>query len=272
MTPLPTSEWAFSGAGTLGSIEVGAASALWPHTRPSDVVGTSAGSIVGGLISLGADPQALQDVVVSADFAKLIPIRVWLAPFRGYLASNKSVTAWLKDITHNAKLGDCLIPFRTITSDLTTSTVQVWDSQRNPEMPLWKAILGSMSIPLVYPAVDERYQDGGMCDNLGINFLSGKRPGIGLRTTYTTVNSPARGFIAQAMRDLSIMLSASEQDMVLLAKATGIPVVGLDAGDACFLDTNMTRWQKNNLYNCGATAVVAWMNSVAGKEWLEKLA
>jgi hypothetical protein len=125
-----------------------------------------------------------------------------------------------------------------------------------------------MSIPVVYPAYLGRYQDGGMVDNLGINYLPGKHKRLGLKVTEASAVGPVNGFIDQAQRDISMMLSASEQDMCLLAKATGIPIVQLPAGHAGFLDTAMTRAQKISLYQRGRDAVTAWMATAEGTAWL----
>ena len=265
---LPRSEWALSGAGTLGSAEVGAVSVLWTVTRPSAVVGTSAGSIVAGLLALGKTPAELYDIVISADYAKLIPMRPWLAPIREYLASNKSVIAWLKEITDGQLMGDCQIPFTAICSDLNTGKARTWDSWLLPDMPVWEAILCSMSIPQVYPAWQGRYEDGGMVDNLGINYLSGKHKRIGLKVTEHTRIGPVRGIVPQVEREVGMMLGASEQDMCLLAKATGIPIVRLPAGHAGFLDTGMTRAQMIGMYQRGRDAVTAWMATAEGAAWL----
>ena len=137
---LPKSEWADSGAGTLGALEVGATAALWTVTRPSALVDTSAGSIVGGLIALGHGPSNLYDIVISADYAKLIPMNEWLFPARGYLASNRNVIAWLREITNDQTMADCQIPFTAICSDLYTGKARTWDSWLLPDMPVWEAI------------------------------------------------------------------------------------------------------------------------------------
>ena len=265
---LPRSSWALSGAGTLGSLEVGAVSALWPHIRPSALVGTSAGSIVAGLLSLGHSPSSLYDIVISADYARLIPMRPWLAPFRGYLASNKNVIAWLKEITNDQTMADCQIPFTAICSDLNTGKARTWDSWLLPEMPVWEAILCSMSIPQVYPAYLGRYEDGGMVDNLGINYLPGKHKRLGLKVTEHTRIGPVRGLIPRLEREVGMMLGASEADMTLLAKASGIPIVRLPAGNLGFLDTGMTRAQKEELYNSGYADMKAWLGTAEGKIWL----
>ena len=265
---LPESDWAISGAGTLGSLEVGAVSVLWAKTRPSSVIGTSAGSIVAGLVALGHSPSSLYDIVISADYAKLIPMRPWLAPFREYLASNRNVIAWLKEITDGQNMADCVIPFTAICSDLNTGKARTWDSWLLPDMPMWEAILCSMSIPQVYPAWEGRYMDGGMVDNLGINYLPGKYKRLGLKVTEATRIGPVRGLIHQVEREVGMMLSASEQDMVLLAKASGIPIIRLPAGNLGFLDTGMTSAQKIGLYQRGRDAVAQWMVTAEGAKWL----
>ena len=264
---LQKSEWAISGAGTLGALEVGATAALWPVTRPSVVIGTSAGSIVGGLIALGHGPSSLYDIVISADYSRLIPFNEWMAPIRGYLASNRNVIAWLKEITSQQTMADCQIPFTAICSDLNTGKARTWDSWLLPDMPVWEAILCSMSIPQVYPAWQGRYEDGGMVDNLGINYLPGKHKRIGLKVTEHTRIGPVRGLIHRVEREVGMMLSASEQDMVLLAKASGIPIVRLPAGNLGFLDTSMTRAQKISLFQRGRDAVTQWMGTPEGDAW-----
>ena len=266
---LPKSAWALSGAGTLGSLEVGAVSALWSHTRPVALVGTSAGSIVAGLIALGHSPSSLYNIVIGADYSRLIPFNEWLAPVRGYLASNRNVIAWLKEITDNQLMSDCQIPFTAICSDLNTGKARTWDSWLLPDMPVWKAILCSMSIPQVYPAWQGRYMDGGMVDNLGINYLPGKHKRLGLKVTEHTRIGPVRGLIPQVEREVGMMLGASEADMILLAKASGIPIIRLPAGNLGFLDTGMTSAQKIGLYQRGRDAVAQWMGAPEGDAWLQ---
>ena len=266
---LPKCELANSGAGTLGALEVGAVSVLWTVTRPSAVVGTSAGSIVGGLIALGHAPSNLYDIVIGADYSRLIPFNEWLAPVRGYLASNRNVIAWLKEITANQTMADCQIPFTAICSDLNTGKARTWDSWLLPDMPVWEAILCSMAIPQVYPAWQGRYEDGGMVDNLGINYLPGRHKRLGLKVTEHTRIGPVRGLVHRVEREAGMMLGASEADMVLLAKASGIPIVRLPAGNLGFLDTSMTRAQKISLYQRGRDAVTTWMATGEGTAWLQ---
>jgi predicted acylesterase/phospholipase RssA len=246
-------EIANSGAGVLASLHVGAHAALEDAKYRSDLnIGTSAGAIVAGLESLGMKPADMKNVVISADFAKLIPYD-YLDVFEGHLASNANVISWLKELTNNQTMKDCTTRLITVTSDLTTGSIVTFDSSDPTiaDMPVWQAIVPSMSIPLIFPPFLDRYEDGGVMDNLAVNYLTGKHPGIGLQITETTKLGPVEGPIDIIERTAGMMLSASENDMTLLAKALSVPIVKLPAGNISFLDRTMPASLKLDLYNRG---------------------
>lgn len=265
---LPRSEWALSGAGTLAGLHAGAVNYLWQYTRPSIMAATSAGSIIAGCLATGMQPAEMKHVVLSADYAKLIPINPWLAPFRGYLASTKNVRAFLLELTNQQVMADCEIPFIAISSDLNTGRVATFDMQKNPDMLVADAILASMSIPDVFPAFQGRYVDGGVLCNLGVQYLPGKHKRLGLRVSEAQTVGPVTGLVDEQERLISMMLSASESDEMLLAKSLNIPVICLPGGNLGFLNRSMTQAQKLSLYEAGYSAAQAWCNSAAGKAWL----
>jgi len=257
MPKLKFMEWAHGGAGCLGSIEVGAVAALWNlGVRPSFTVGTSAGSIVAGLLALGKQPAWLKTVVMSANYAKLIPMNPWMAPFRGYLASNQNVIAWLRDLTGDQLMGDCEIPFIAVCSDLQTGVARLWSSELTPDMPVWQAILASMSIPDVFPEFEGRYVDGGLVCNIPVQYLPGKNPRLGLMVHEYTKIGPVKGFIDKQSRLIGMGLSAGEHDIEAWSKSAHVPIIRLPAGHLNFLDTKMTQVQKQLLYEAGFKAVM----------------
>ena len=264
---LPRSAWAISGAGTLAALHVGAVNALWQHTRPDALIGTSAGSIVSGCLATGMTPTHMRQVVMSADYRKLIPMSPWLAPIRGYLASTSNARAWLLELTLGQSMADCEIPFTAISSDLNTGHVQTFGTASHPQMLVADAILASMSIPDVFPAFRGRYVDGGVLCNLGVQYLpkTGKR--LALRVTEAHTAGPVTGFIDEQERLISMMLSASEFDEVTLARAYAVPVIDLPGGNLGFLNRGMTQPQKEGLYQAGYEAAQAWIDSVEGKQW-----
>jgi predicted acylesterase/phospholipase RssA len=128
--------------------------------------------------------------------------------------------------------------------------------------------LCSMSIPQVFPAYANQYEDGGLVNNLAVNLLpkTGKR--IAFRVTETSRVGPVRGLIQRIEREASMSLSASENAMVMLANSLGIPVINLSGGNLGFLNTAMTTAQKKSLYQRGYEVTQQWLESPAGKEWL----
>ena len=260
---------AYSGAGTLAALHVGATAAIWEHARPDYLGGTSAGAIVAALIALGKTPSDLKTIVLDADYGRLIPMNPWLAPFRGYLASNRPVIAWLRELTEDQTMGDCQIPLVCITSDLWTGRATVFSTKDNPDMPVWQAVLASMSIPDVFPAWQGRYVDGGVMCNLGVQYLPAGMRRIGFRIVEAGKTGPVEGFVDEQERLIGMMLSASESDLVALGKVTGVPIVDLPGKNLGFLDRGMTASEKRWLYQAGFMAVQEWLESAAGKEWLQ---
>ena len=266
---LPESAWTLSGAGTLAALHVGAVNALWQYTRPGALVGTSAGSIVAGCLATGMQPFEMKQVVMSADYRKLIPMNRWLAVFRKYLASNRNARAWLLELTSGQIMADCEIPFTAITSDLVTGHVQAFSTTSHPQMLVADAILASMSIPDVFPRFQNRYVDGGLKRNLAVQNLPSTGRRLALRVTEAQTVGPVTGWIDEQERIVSMSLSASEEDDVAIAKLMQVPVIDLPGGNLGFLNRGMTQAQKAGLYQAGYEAAQGWMESAEGKQWLQ---
>lgn len=255
---------AISGAGTLGPLEVGATECLYDNNfRPSQLVGTSAGSITGAMLSLGYNPRQLVDIVCSADFEKLIPYN-YFNIFKGYLASNKNVIAWLKDITGNAYMSDCKIPLITISSDVITGSPYVFNStvETDKNVPLWEAILASMSIPDVFPLFKDHLVDGGLLDNLGINYLPDNQPNVALKVVDGSKNYTDVSVIKRQLRYVNMAISANEQVMTDLANYRQIPIIRLNSGRFTFMDRSMSVEDKKALIYKGYEAVENRMRDI----------
>jgi predicted acylesterase/phospholipase RssA len=243
----------------LAGLHVGGINALMQKYELGPLVGTSAGAIVAACAASGMSGPDMTDVVLSADYGRLIPYNPVLAPFRGYLASNKNVRAWLRDLTKGQWLGDTQIHVTLITSDLQGSTVQTFSTTSHPDMPLADAVLASMSIPDVFPMFAGRYVDGGLMCNLGVNYLPKTGNRVALRVVEAASVGPITGFIDEQEQLVSAALSATEWTDAQLAKSLGVPVVKLPGGNVGFLNRSMTRTQKSQLYQAGFLAVRDWM-------------
>lgn len=252
-----------SGAGTLASLHVGAVNEVLRVYDPNELVGTSAGAIVIACIAMGMTGLQMKEIVLSADYGKLIPFNRVLAPFRKYLASNRNVRAWLNDLTEYQFLGDLTTKVTFITTNLETGSIETFTNASHPDMPIADAVLASMSIPDVFPLFDHKYADGGIWCNLGVQYLPKEGNRVAFRVVEANATGPITGFIDEQERLISAGLSASEWTDVQLAKSLGIPVVMLPGGNVGFLNRGMTRTQKLELYQKGSLAARDWLGVAA---------
>ena len=264
-------EVARSGAGTLAPLHVGADMALEDADLTITVdAGTSAGAIVAACKSLGKTGAELEQLVLDADFGKLIPLKPWTYPFRGYSASNANAVAWMREITHDQTMADCTSQLITVCGDEELQQVKYFYSNAagSQSMPVWQAVLPSFSIPEVFPAWEGRYCDGGVMLNLPVIALPGAHPRLALRVTERSQTGPIKGWVDRQERLLDMMLLANERDSVMLARKEGVPVIDLPGGHTGFLDRTMTRGQKQRLIEVGYNAVTRFLSSSQGKAWM----
>ena len=232
--------------------------------------GTSAGAIVAACKSLGKTGAELEQIVLDANFRQLIPLKIWTYPLRGYAASNANAVAWMREITHDQTLADCQNQLITVCGDQVMQRVATFSNRYAGEsdLPVWKAVLPSFSIPEVFPAFEGRYCDGGVMLNLPVIALPGAHPRLALRVTERSQTGPVRGWVDRQERLLDMMLSANERDSVMLARRENVPVIDLPGGNTGFLDRTMTRGQKQKLIEVGYNVVTRFLESGAGKRWL----
>ena len=258
-----------SGAGTLAPLHVGAEMALEDAgVVPVVNAGASAGAIISACKALGMTGTEMEQIVLDADFGKLIPLKPWTYPFRGYAASNANAVAWMREITRDQTMADCTSQLITVCGDEELQQVKMFSSAReDATMPVWQAVLPSFSIPEVFPAWQGRYCDGGVMLNLPVVALPGAHPRLALRVTERSQTGPVKGWVDRQERLIDMMLIASERDAVLLARKENVPVIDLPGGNTGFLDRTMTRGQKQRLIETGYNAVTQFLESSQGKRW-----
>jgi NTE family protein len=194
----------FEGGGVKGIAYVGALQVLQDKNmlqQVKAVAGTSAGSIVAALLSLGYDAVAIHTIMNELDFSKLEdgwdPLRI---PFTYGLYKGDYFLNWLrqrvkeapgKNLTETASFADCknagckdLYVFAT---DLNTKNIKEFSFANTPTVPVAEAVRASMSIPLFFKAWqfsngnpdNHIYVDGGVVLNYPITvFDSGVIPNM----------------------------------------------------------------------------------------------
>lgn len=181
----------FKGGGPKGClIHCGALGVLDDAKLISNVqnyAGTSAGSIIAGLLACGYSPQDLHDIIYALDFSKFKdsndPLRF---PFKCGLHTGDYFLTFLLDLVKKRK-GDGYVTFRdmpwlhVIATNFNTGLEQVFNSVNTPSIPIAFAIRASMSIPIFFdpfPIGDSVYVDGGMINNFPLSLFDQPEKGL----------------------------------------------------------------------------------------------
>ena len=185
-----------SGGGAKGAAHIGVLKALEKYKVPVDyVVGTSVGSIVGAMYSVGYTPEQIEELVLNLDFMDLFsneedrtlkdisdkivyaerPIKITIDKNneihfpKGFVDGEYLYLEFKKIFDRAGNITDfdkLPIPYRAITTDLNTGKEVVINHG-----DLAKATLMSMAIPSVLVPVENHgkyYVDGGVTDNFPI--------------------------------------------------------------------------------------------------------
>jgi len=198
--PRPKIGLALSGGGARGSAHIGVLKVLEENNIPIDyIAGTSMGSIVGGLYSIGMSPDEILEGIESIDWDDVFhdfPAReersfrrkrdddLYLVKAKpgidknglklpeGVVQGQKINMALLRFTQPVAKIhnfDDFAIPFRAVASDIVTGEAVVLDSGN-----LAAAIRASMSVPAAFAPVTidgRQLVDGGIANNLPIDVV-----------------------------------------------------------------------------------------------------
>ena len=186
-----------SGGGARGAAHVGVLKVLEElHVAPDLIVGTSMGSIVGGLYSAGWSPGEIEELIASMDWNAvfsdkiprselsfrrkqddrpiLIQARLYFKGFKPYLPAGilggqrlELLMDALQTVSATAvHLDDLNIPFRAVAADIVAGQPVVID-----KTTLAKAMRASMSIPGAFSPVEldgRKLVDGGSVANLPV--------------------------------------------------------------------------------------------------------
>ena len=155
-----------SGGSAKGYAHIGVIKVLEKYNiKPDLIVGTSMGSLVGGMYASGKTCDEL--VKIARDFNSLGNFSITNTLFRGHLLDTRKVDKLLKNELGDFKAEDCKIPFVSVATDIT----------RGKEAHLTTGLLrdnirASITIPGVFKTTEikgKKYVDGGLCNNLPEN-------------------------------------------------------------------------------------------------------
>lgn len=131
--------------------------------RPSAVVGTSMGAIVGALYAYGYDASQIEDIASQVRSRELV--RLFFPSFpRGGIIDTNGIRDFLRSLIGDVRIEDLPIPYRSVAVDILSGEEIVFD-----QGPLIDAVMPSMTIPGIfrpYRLFDRYLVDGGLLNNL----------------------------------------------------------------------------------------------------------
>src|SRR5574344_914572 len=152
-----------SGGGSKGFAHIGVLNALENNgIIPDIIVGTSMGSVVGGLYASGMSTKEMTDESQKLKFSDFVDINLFGILKNGVLAGN-TLIKYLDKISHNALIENCKIKFACVSCDLYTGKQYIFDSGK-----LSVALRCSSAVPGIfapYKFDGKLLVDGGVVNN-----------------------------------------------------------------------------------------------------------
>ena len=180
----------FEGGGVKGAAYAGSVQVLHDNDLLKNVervAGTSAGSITAALLAVGAGSKGLTESVLDSNFHQFIydPGWIFMDIYRlffhyGIHSGNrfaKILKGYIKQYGGDPNLTFAQLEQKVkkephkfkhlsvVASNISTQNVDIFDSTRTPNIPIWQAVRCSMSIPVIfepYVIKGNSYVDGGL--------------------------------------------------------------------------------------------------------------
>ncbi len=223
-----TTAFVLSGGASLGSIQVGMASALLEAgIEPELIIGTSVGAVNGAWLAAGKPPARLATIWKSLRRTELFPLRplVGLRGFvgrRSHLVPDTGLRRLLERHVDFLLLEEAPVPFTVIASDARSG--QEIALSTGPTVP---AILASAALPGVFPPVEIEGRaliDGGVMNNTPITHAieAGATEVWVLSTGYSCGLATApQSALAMAMHSIALLV---QQRLALETATRSYPV------------------------------------------------
>lgn len=159
-----------SGGGSKGLAHAGVIKFLEEQKiKPSQVAGTSAGSIVGALHAWGKTPEEI------LEFFKSIYLFHWkhLTFKKAGLIDSESFRIYFESVFKDATIGDMKIPVQITATDMVRGKLKIF----GPKTKIVDAILASSAFPGIlspYEIDGNIYSDGGILNHFPTDVLQGQ--------------------------------------------------------------------------------------------------
>ncbi|MFP5410104.1 MAG: patatin-like phospholipase family protein [Gammaproteobacteria bacterium] len=249
-----------AGGGTRLPAHVGVLAALQElGIRYDHIVGVSGGSVVAALIAAGKPLDELQGLMREVNFAQFRGYSLVNLLRHGGLSTGRRFEQWMDRELGGLRFGDLDMNLSVVACDVRSSQPVVFDRSRTPEMRVARAVLYSISIPLLFPFHHHEGHvlvDGSMLaeDGLFRDWAGDRTPVMcfRIRDKRLADTHPARRVLPVA--DYLFMLVRTFMSTVsreYLSESLWLSTVLIETEGMSPLEFNMSPAQKLALYELG---------------------
>ena len=170
-----------SGGGAKGVAHLGMIKCLEDNDIYVDIMsGTSSGSMVAILYSMGLNTDEILNILMSCDFKSFKTITKLWSQY-GLIDTNELFKLLEKKLKKynlsNMKFKDLNIPTYISATNIQQGTEKVFSNEETPEQYVLEAMLASSSYPLAFSPTEIDsilYSDGGILNHFPVNLIYGK--------------------------------------------------------------------------------------------------
>ena len=249
-----------AGGGTRLAAHVGVLTALADMDIGYDhIVGVSGGSTVASLVATGMAMEDIKVILRDVNFAHYRGYSLVNLVRHGGLSTGKRFEQWMDHQLGGARFRDLEKNLHVVATDVRSGQAVVFNRDNNPDLPVARAVLYSISIPLIFPFHhhgDHVLVDGSILaeDSLFRDWAGDLTPVVcfRLRDKRIAAAHPARKILPVA--DYLFMLVRTFMSTIsreYLSEALWLNTVLIETEGMSPLEFHMTQEQKQSLYDLG---------------------
>lgn len=259
--PLPQSIVpVLAGGGTRLPAHVGVMTALRDlNIAYRHIVGVSGGSVVAALAAVGKSPETMQSLFHDVDFGQFRGYSLINLLLRGGLSTGRRFERWMDGELSGACFKDLDVDLHVVATDVRSGQPVAFNRQTFPDLPVSRAVLYSISIPLLFPFHHHGSHvlvDGSILaeDGLFRDWAGDLTPVVcfRLRDKYVAANHPVRRILPVA--DYMFMLVRTFMSTLsreYLSETLWLNTVLIETEGLSPLEFHMSPTQKNSLFQVG---------------------
>ena len=252
-----------AGGGTRLPAHVGVLTALADMGIGYDhIVGVSGGSVVASLAASGKNPEELKALFRTVNFAQFRGYSLTNLLWNGGLSTGKRFEHWMNKELGGIRFCDLKKNLHVVATDVRSGQPVVFNRDNSPDLLVARAVLYSISIPLVFPFHhhgDHVLVDGSILaeDGLFRDWAGDLTPVVCFRMRDKRIADahPVRKILPVA--DYMFMLIRTFMSTIsreYLSESLWLHTVLIETDGMSPLEFNMTPEQKQTLFDLGYTA------------------